>query len=99
MRSAVKAGRPASTSDTSVLVPPTSKLIRSGKPAAAPIAAAPITPAAGPDTQVRTGKRDAVSTDISPPLEWKISGKPAAAPIAAAPTTPAAGPDTQVRTG
>ena len=71
MRSAVKAGCPASTNDTSVLVPPTSKVTRSAKPAAAPIAAAPMTPAAGPETQVRTGNRDAVSTDISPPFEWK----------------------------
>ena len=69
MRSAVKAGRPASTNDTSVLVPPTSKVTRSAKPASAPIAAAPMTPAAGPDTQVRTGKRDAVSIVRSPPFE------------------------------
>ena len=71
MRSAVNAGRPASTSDTSVLVPPTSKVTRSGTPAAAPITAAPTTPAAGPDTQVRTGNRAAVSIGISPPFEWK----------------------------
>ena len=44
-----------------------------------------MTPAAGPETQVRTGKRAAVSTDISPPFEWNDIRRGRGAPSAAMP--------------
>ena len=46
-----------------------------GKPAARAMAAAAMTPAAGPDSAVRTGKRRAVAVDITPPFDcttWKL---------------------------
>ena len=38
-------------------------------PDAAPAAAAPTAPAAGPDKAVRTGNSVALPTDIKPPLD------------------------------
>ena len=41
-------------------------------PLARAIAAAAITPAAGPDSAVRTGSRRAVAVDITPPFDWTM---------------------------
>ena len=66
---AANALRPSAISATSKLVPPTSPVITSGNPAVWATCAAAITPAAGPDSAVFTGRRRAVSTDITPPFD------------------------------
>ena len=60
---------PPSTIDALAVVPPMSKVIRSAWPRREPISAAPITPAAGPDSMQNIGLRAASSTGISPPLD------------------------------
>ena len=60
---------PPSTIDALAVVPPMSKLIRSASQRRAPISAAPITPAAGPDSMQYIGLRAASSTGINPPLD------------------------------
>ena len=60
---------PPSTSVTSVDVPPMSKPMRRGKPAAAPTARAPTTPAAGPDRIVCTAAALALAAEIDPPFD------------------------------
>ena len=70
--SIVKKGFPSSTSDTSVLVPPTSNAIRLFWFASIPMAVAPTTPAAGPDKQVFTGNFVAIGMVSRPPFEWII---------------------------
>ena len=55
-RSAISEGSPREIRLTSVAVPPTSMVMIFGKPAVAARCAAPMTPAAGPDSAVRTGK-------------------------------------------
>ena len=42
-----------------------------------PMAAPAITPAAGPDWQMRAGMRRAASIDITPPPEWVMRTGPA----------------------
>ena len=66
---AASAVSPSTTSDTSKEVPPRSPVMTSGKPAAFAMAAAAITPAAGPDRAVRTGRRRAVAVDMTPPFD------------------------------
>ena len=68
--------RPRRESETSALVPPTSRTITSGLSARRPMAAPAITPAAGPDWQIRAGMRRAASMDITPPPEWVIRTGP-----------------------
>ena len=51
------------------MVPPMSKVIRSGKPASRPTSCAPTTPVDGPDSTVRTGNRAACSKPITPPFD------------------------------
>ena len=46
-----------------------SKVMRSAKPAAAPIAWAPTTPVEGPERMVRTGMSAAVEKPMTPPLD------------------------------
>ena len=58
---------PPATSDTSKDVPPMSPVTTSGRPAARAMAAQAMTPAAGPDSAVRTGTSQAVSRDITRP--------------------------------
>jgi hypothetical protein len=64
---------PSAISETSKLVPPTSPVTTFGNPADVAMCAAAITPAAGPDSAVRTGRAFAISTVITPPLDWTIS--------------------------
>ena len=49
--------RPSAISETSKLVPPMSPVTTLSKPAVLAMCAAAITPAAGPDRAVRTGRR------------------------------------------
>ena len=67
---------PLATNDTSNEVPPMSPVITLRKPEARATAAQAITPAAGPDSAVRTGTSHAVSRDITPPLLCTISNSP-----------------------
>ena len=63
---------PSATSDTSKDVPPMSPVMTFSKPAALAMRRAATTPAAGPDSAVRTGSALAVSTDMTPPLDCTI---------------------------
>jgi hypothetical protein len=74
---AASAASPFATSDTSNDVPPMSPVIAFGKPAARAMAAQAITPAAGPESAVRTGRSLAVWRDITPPLLCTTSSSPA----------------------
>ena len=67
--------RPWPAAPTSALVPPTSRVMHSGKPAARARQAAQIAPAAGPDSAVRMGKRRGIPIDISPPALWLTVGE------------------------
>ena len=71
--SAVTAGTPSSTRPTSALVPPVSKVIRSRHPAARPMAAAAMTPEAGPESTVLTAFAAAERAETLPPLPWITS--------------------------
>ena len=62
-------GSPASTSAMSLEVPPTSMVISSPRPADRPTIAPPITPAAGPDRNSRTGRWRATAVPVSPPRD------------------------------
>ncbi len=64
------AGRPSATTAMSRLVPPTSQVIRSRSPTAAPSRPAAATPAAGPERIVLTGRRRATAWEATPPLDW-----------------------------
>ena len=57
--------------DTSVEVPPISKLMKRSIPSVCATAAAPISPPAGPDKTVRAACAEASVTEIEPPLDWK----------------------------
>ncbi len=63
---------PPEISATSVLVPPISNVMMSGKPDAVLVAIAPTIPAAGPDSTVRTGPSAATSREMIPPFDWVI---------------------------
>ena len=70
------------TSAMSELVPPTSRVMRSSYPAAAPVVWPPITPAAGPDRNRRTGRLRAIPALASPPrdcITWSGADTPASA--------------------
>ncbi len=69
-RSKASVGAPSLTKDTSVLVPPMSKVTSEDSPRCRPSQTAPITPALGPDSTVRTGARTASSREMVPPLDW-----------------------------
>ena len=69
----VKVGVRWLTRDTSVLVPPMSKDMLSSTPVFPDTSMADMTPAAGPDSAVYTGRRVAVSAPITPPLEVIMS--------------------------
>ena len=71
--SADTAGTPSSTRPTSALVPPVSKVIRRPLPAARPMAAAAITPEAGPESTVLTAFAAAARAETLPPLPWITS--------------------------
>ena len=55
-----------------------SQVMTFSNPAARAMARAAITPAAGPDRAVRTGRRFAVSTVMTPPLDCTIKTSPEA---------------------
>jgi hypothetical protein len=74
---------PSRTRQTSVEVPPMSKVMRSSRPERAPAATAPTTPAAGPESAVRIGISAARPTDMRPPEDWQM---PIPAPGACVPT-------------
>ena len=71
-----KAGSPSVIAAMSALVPPMSSEIALGSPSRSATARAPITPAAGPDWQMRAGRSQAEETVISPPPEWLTSSSP-----------------------
>ena len=71
--SAVTAGTPSSTRPTSALVPPVSKVISRSAPAARPMAAAAMTPDAGPESTVLTAFAAAERAETLPPLPWITS--------------------------
>jgi hypothetical protein len=73
---AASAGWPLAINDTSKDVPPMSPVMTFAKPAAWAICAQAMTPAAGPDSAVRTGSFAAVSSDITPPLLCTTSSSP-----------------------
>ena len=73
---AASAASPLAISETSKEVPPMSPVIAFGKPAARAISAQAITPAAGPESAVRTGSSPAVARDITPPLLCTTSSSP-----------------------
>ena len=79
---------------TSNDVPPISPVMTSGKPAAWAIYPAAMTPAAGPDSAVRTGNRAAVSASITPPLDWTIMNSPSNPPSCRADSNRARYPET-----
>ncbi len=72
--SELSTGRPSRTTPISALVPPTSKVIRSADshPASRAASAAPLTPAAGPDSSATTGRSCSVPASSAPPLDRAI---------------------------
>ncbi len=66
--SVVSAGRPSTTTVTSVDVPPPSRVTTCGKPAFSATTAAPSAPAAGPDSTVVIGWCTTSSAESTPPL-------------------------------
>ena len=73
---------PFAINDTSNDVPPRSQVMRLSKPAAFASAAPATTPAAGPESAVRTGRRRAVAVDMMPPFDctmWSLPCSPASA--------------------
>ncbi len=69
---------PPGQSETSVEVPPMSKVTTSENPAAAAAQIAPVTPPAGPESTVRTGSCLVSSVVSSPPLDCTIQSGPGA---------------------
>ena len=67
---------PFSISDTSVEVPPMSKVMLSEKPESAATFMAPTTPVAGPESTVRTACSRAVANDMTPPFDWVMCRGP-----------------------
>ena len=65
-------GSPPSTSAMSLDVPPTSMVIRSRYPDERPTIAPPITPAAGPERNSRTGRLRATDVPARPPRDCMI---------------------------
>src|SRR5688572_7790930 len=53
-----------------------SKVISDDTPADRAIHAAPITPALGPDSSVRTGCSAAAAIEMIPPFDWLMYGAP-----------------------
>jgi len=72
-RCAAGAARPSSTRQTSVDVPPMSKVTASENPAAPATAAAASTPPAGPDRSRAAGFFAAASTGTRPPADVNTS--------------------------
>ncbi len=68
-------GPAASTSATSVEVPPMSKVMIGKQPARAATACAPTTPPAGPERIVRTGSRAAVAAPMMPPEDCMTASR------------------------
>ena len=71
--SLVRSISPASMIDALVVVPPMSRVITLGKPAACATSAAATTPAAGPDSMIVTGARAAVIDGMRPPFDCMTS--------------------------
>ena len=70
MPSVVSAGRPSTTTVTSVDVPPPSQVSTRSTPAARATTAAPSAPAAGPDSTVVIGWCTTSAADSTPPLDF-----------------------------
>ena len=68
-RSAAGSGWPSWIRQTSVLVPPMSKVTQSGHPAETAAADAARTPPAGPDSRRATGRAAASARGTRPPAE------------------------------
>lgn len=78
MPSVVSDGSPSTTTDTSVEVPPPSRVSTVSYPAFPAMNAAPSAPAAGPDSTVVIGWWTTSSAESTPPLDFMIrSGTPA----------------------
>ena len=88
------AERPSAISDTSKLVPPMSPVTTFPKPALLAMCPAAMTPAAGPDRAVRTGRRHATSTSMTPPLDCTTRSSPSKPPPSSAPSSRRRYPDT-----
>ena len=69
VRSAAMRGTPPSTRATSVDVPPMSNVMIGSRPTWPATHAAPITPAAGPESSARTGRAAASATEMMPPFD------------------------------
>ena len=82
--SLVTVGAASRTRETSALVPPMSMAMRSRHPAAAPMNAAPRTPAAGPESAMWTGSRIASRGENIPPFDF-ITKNGASTPRSARP--------------
>ena len=75
-----KRGSPSTTA-TSALVPPMSKVITRSWPACRATNDAPMTPAAGPESNVSTGRRPASDAVMTPPLDFvESTGAPMPSP-------------------
>ena len=74
--SVLSAGTPFETRQTSVLVPPMSKVIRSLKPDWPACLTAPITPAAGPEKSAVMAFLDMPSAGSLPPLDCITLNRP-----------------------
>ena len=59
--------------DALAVVPPMSRVIRFGSPAASQVRAAASTPAAGPDSRAKTGRVAASASGVRPPADCMIS--------------------------
>ena len=58
------------------VVPPMSNAMASARPSCMQIACAPMTPAAGPDSSMRTQPTRACSIGNKPPVDWTTQKSP-----------------------
>src|SRR5579885_2952404 len=73
--SVVRRGCPLFTRQTSVEVPPASRVIASGNPAARAMKLAPSAPAAGPESTVVIGWRSNSRADTTTPFDFIIQNR------------------------
>ena len=76
---------PCSISDALAVVPPMSNAIAFSIPSRCAIPSAATTPAAGPDSSAKTGRRLASSVVITPPEDCMIWSGAASSPISSSP--------------
>ena len=71
-----RSGTPSEMSETSVLVPPISRVMRSRTPDAPTWRSAPTTPAAGPENRAAIAFRAIASAGIRPPFDCMTLKRP-----------------------